>query len=348
MLVQVETFVFASKLWSLTLSITTPIVHSIARQYVYRHDSGSLDSLACVAGKSFAPLTTVPGGSLQFEIVSNVFLSPLRNIPGPFLAKVTPKWLIFVDLAGYRTLTLHKLHQRYGSAVRIGPQEVSFSNPEMVKEIYGQQTVFMKAPIYDNFSSPPIGIFSMRGKAQHSERRRLLSHAFSQVNLSETEPLIEQQIQKLVRRVEANLSKPLDMLELFRMTAFDIVGRVFSWHQLSSRVLTICELGELFLGQSFGGLDSDRPPQFLVDMDNAFIIGSLERSFPWMCAILRFLHVPAVENFLASRVRLSGVGAPSPIKSVRCTDLTLHRSTGSGRSRLMLPNTAETRGGKIF
>lgn len=161
---------------------------------------------------------------LLVQIIYNIFLSPLRSIPGPFLAKITAQWLIIVDMAGNRTTTIHRLHQKYGSSVRIGPNEISYSNVEIVKELYSQQTQFMKAPVYEVFVVPPVGIFSMRDKAAHSQRRRLLSHAFSQSNLLDTEPIIKQIISKLVVHVQVGLGKPVDMLLWFRLTAFDIVG----------------------------------------------------------------------------------------------------------------------------
>jgi cytochrome P450 len=159
-----------------------------------------------------------------WRLLNNVFLSPLRSIPGPFLAKLTGEWLIFVDFAGSRTSTIHKLHQKYGTAVRVGPTEVSFSNIESVKDIYGQQTAFMKAPIYDKMSLPPLGIFSLRDRVEHTQRRKLLSHAFSQSALNDTEPTIHTLIEKLVGRVKRNLGKPLNMLLWFRCLSLDIVG----------------------------------------------------------------------------------------------------------------------------
>lgn len=152
------------------------------------------------------------------------FLSPLRSIPGPILAKFTEKWLVVLDMAGKRTLTIHHLHEKYGNSVRIGPNEVSFSNSETVKELYGQNTQYMKAPVYDNFVTPPVGIFSMRDKAAHSQRRRLLSHAFSQSNLLNAEPIISQVISKLLEQLRGKIDQPVDALLLFRLTAFDIVG----------------------------------------------------------------------------------------------------------------------------
>lgn len=192
--------------------------------------------------------------------------------------------------------------------MRVGPEEVSYANVGVVKEIYGQQTEYLKAPVYDDFSTAPVGIFSMRNKAEHSQRRRLLSHAFSQSNLTNTEPLIKQQIEKLVASVDGSVGKPLDMLALFRMVAFDIIG---TW--LILRTISILSadahytIGELFLGQSFGGLDSTRTPPFLVDMDHAFMVAGVQANFPVMYHVLRRLPIPSIKHFLESRDRLREV-----------------------------------------
>lgn len=159
------------------------------------------------------------------QVLYNCFLSPLRHIPGPLLARLTGKWLVFVDLAGDRTSTINRLHQRYGSAVCVGPNEVSFAAIDVVKEIYGQQTVYMKAPIYDTFSLKPLGIFSLRDRQAHSQRRRLLSHAFSQSNLNGCEPLLVDHLDKLFVNVFKRIGQPLDMFAMFRMLALDIVGK---------------------------------------------------------------------------------------------------------------------------
>ncbi|KEF60630.1 uncharacterized protein A1O9_02191 [Exophiala aquamarina CBS 119918] len=229
---------------------------------------------------------------VTWKVVYNVFFSPLRSIPGPFLAKITPQWLTIIDMAGYRTITIHRLHQKYGSSVRIGPNEVSYSNPDIVKELYSQQTQFMKAPSYETFVVPPVGIFSMRDKAAHSQRRRLLSHAFSQSNLYDTEPIIGQIISKLVAHLEGRLGKSTDMLLWFRLTAFDIVG-------------------ELFLGQSSGGLEKLEPPRLLEDIDRFFIIGGIAGSFPWLVRLLHLLPIPAVWDFLGAKDRIVQYGRSS-------------------------------------
>ena len=160
--------------------------------------------------------------------MNNRVLSPLRQVPGPLLASLSGKWLILIDLAGNRTTKIHELHKQYGPAVRIGPKEVSFSDISCIKEVYGQQTAYTKAPIYETFSVKPLGIFSLRDKTMHSERRRLLSHAFSQANLYDTEPLIAEKVDRLNQLVQDHADQPLNIFALFRMLALEVVGKVLS------------------------------------------------------------------------------------------------------------------------
>ncbi|KAL6245652.1 hypothetical protein RBB50_007651 [Rhinocladiella similis] len=224
------------------------------------------------------------------KVVFGVFFSPLRKIPGPLLARLTPLWLRFVDISGNRTSTIHRLHQKYGSTVLIGPDEISVSDIANVKDLYGQQTNFVKAPVYTSMSMPPLGIFSMRDKALHSQRRRLLSHAFSQSNLQDCEPLIHEQIQKLLKTLQQCLNQPIDMLNWFRLAAFDVVG-------------------ELFLGQSFGGLESGVTPQFLSDIELFFVLADLQWNNPWLASLLSYVPLASVRHFMGAMQRLADYGA---------------------------------------
>jgi hypothetical protein len=62
--------------------------------------------------------------------------SPLRHIPGPLPAKLTAQWLFWIGVAGRRSSYLHRLHQRYGPVVRVGPNEVSFASAAAAQDIY--------------------------------------------------------------------------------------------------------------------------------------------------------------------------------------------------------------------
>ena len=80
---------------------------------------------------------------LSLSITSyRLFYHPLRAFPGPWTAKLT-KWVDFWHTApGKRHEWLPALHEKYGHIVRIGPNELSFSNPGAVKYLHGAQVCF--------------------------------------------------------------------------------------------------------------------------------------------------------------------------------------------------------------
>lgn len=80
------------------------------------------------------------------------FTSPLRNIPGPWHTSYTSLALKWQELHANRTTWVHELHILYGPAVRLGPNEVSFSSYDAVKEIYcSGGSGYDKTEFYDLF-----------------------------------------------------------------------------------------------------------------------------------------------------------------------------------------------------
>lgn len=67
--------------------------------------------------------------------VSNA--TPLRKIPGPFLARITKLWIVNITRQHRRHVHDISLHQHYGPVVRIAPKEVLFASPNAVRMIYG-------------------------------------------------------------------------------------------------------------------------------------------------------------------------------------------------------------------
>lgn len=73
---------------------------------------------------------------LILRALYSVFLHPLRNVPGPRLAKVTELWRTNRYFRGYWHRDVLDLHRQYGPVVRISPNEVSIVSPELSKTIY--------------------------------------------------------------------------------------------------------------------------------------------------------------------------------------------------------------------
>lgn len=61
------------------------------------------------------------------------------------MAKFTTKWLSIKDHYGVRTATLHDCHMKYGPVIRVAPDELVFSDPAIIKQIYGFNPSYEKS-----------------------------------------------------------------------------------------------------------------------------------------------------------------------------------------------------------
>ncbi|KAL8926911.1 MAG: hypothetical protein Q9208_002720 [Pyrenodesmia sp. 3 TL-2023] len=86
---------------------------------------------------------------------------------------------------------------------------------------------------YDAFVSIRRGLFNTRDRAEHTRKRKTVSHTFSAKSISQFEPFIEANLQELVRqwnRISDTATKAgeqyadMDCLHWFNYTAFDIIG----------------------------------------------------------------------------------------------------------------------------
>ncbi|KAI0378814.1 benzoate 4-monooxygenase cytochrome P450 [Hypomontagnella monticulosa] len=168
-------------------------------------------------------------------IIYNLYFHPLSKIPGPWTAAVSECFKIV------------ELHNKYGKAVRIAPNEVSFNTAQSWKDIYGQRQghqLFLKGAFYGGGVFATSGITSIISESRpevHREMRGYLSGAFSDRAVVEQEELVAQSIDKFIRLVDVRGSGPkgVDMSIMFESMTFDIVG-------------------DLAFGESFGALDSNK------------------------------------------------------------------------------------------
>lgn len=155
---------------------------------------------------------------------------------------------------------MEELHDKYGIAVRIGPNHVSFTSCEAVNAIYAHGGKYNKTNFYQSFQvyAQHPSIFSDIDPKSHADRRRAVSSAYSMTSLvgleKSVEPLIETLIEKIrltVKRASNEEQKGaravLDMSKWMHYFAMDAVG-------------------ELAFGQSFGFVQKGGD-------ENAFLLG---------------------------------------------------------------------------
>lgn len=99
--------------------------------------------------------------------------SPLGRIPGPFWARFTDLWRLVDHYRCTQIETQRRLHEQLGPAVRIGPNMVSLSDPELVAVVYSTRGEYVKVGYASLPCSPsaPRPILS-RGNGRVGARQR--------------------------------------------------------------------------------------------------------------------------------------------------------------------------------
>lgn len=102
--------------------------------------TGELDKrsyLVLISHLTLPKVASLVAVVLLIKILYNIYLHPLRKIPGPFLAKATELWRTRKYVKGQWHQDILDLHQRYGPVVRISPNEVSFVDKDALEQVYG-------------------------------------------------------------------------------------------------------------------------------------------------------------------------------------------------------------------
>ncbi len=147
----------------------------------------------------------------------------MRRLPGPFLAKFTGAWIVLIDLSGNRTATIHKLHQQHGRVVRVAPDQLCFTSPEALKDIYGANSKLGKAPIYETLGFKST--FTTIDRHEYRVMKKRILPSFSPAFVASLEPIVHRQVANLIKCLDKRVGTPLDVLPWFRMLALSVVGK---------------------------------------------------------------------------------------------------------------------------
>ncbi|KAM0753448.1 cytochrome P450 [Meredithblackwellia eburnea MCA 4105] len=228
---------------------------------------------------------------------------PLRNVPGPLIAKITPYYLSFKAITGNRSIYIESLHKKYGRTVRVGPNEISTIDTEAVATIFAQGTHFKKDEgFYDRFQidQGAPGILNMADKVQHARRRRLMSSAFAKSNI--------------VRLEEFVRGKAVVLAEHFRKDTVE--GNVTNFLQ-DFRLFTADVVCHATFGNDLKMIDSRELHPFVAAVDQSLTISAAEIASPLIYNIVKAFYVQfaSEENklrlaFESQQRALHGFGEP--------------------------------------
>ena len=112
-------------------------------------------------------------------------------------------------------------HEKYGSVVRVAPDELSYISSKCWNDIYGfrhgKPEMAKESPFYKSRSAPHALINSP--KERHGFLRRLMSRGFSEAALRDQEPTVKSYFDLLMRRLgdESTAGRAVDMTSWYNV-----------------------------------------------------------------------------------------------------------------------------------
>ncbi|KAI9834154.1 MAG: hypothetical protein M1826_005265 [Phylliscum demangeonii] len=227
-------------------------------------------------------------GLIVLYVVYYRFLHPLSKVPGPFWASLSRLWLVKHARSGEMHRTAIALHRRYGPLVRTGPNEVSVSDPQAVKMIYGLATKFPKSNWYRVWQGKrKFDLFAERNESIHTSQRRLVSNLYSMAAVKELEASFDKAITVFVQRMTEQQGRVVDMALWLQLFAFDIIG-------------------EITFSKPFGFMKAGKEDGSFRQIDNALRSAIWVGQVPWLYRLNEML-TPLIGNRLAINSRHGGI-----------------------------------------
>lgn len=90
-------------------------------------------------------------------------------------------------------------HDCIGPFVRIAPNHLSIADPDALQIVYAHGNGSLKSNFYDAFVSIQRGLFNTRSRPEHTRKRKIVSHIFSQKSVMEFEPHVREYVTQLFR-----------------------------------------------------------------------------------------------------------------------------------------------------
>ncbi|KAI0706787.1 cytochrome P450 [Cerioporus squamosus] len=165
---------------------------------------------------------------------------PLAGYPGPVLARVSKLWAVWHMWRGRQHHVIIELHQRYGTFVRIGPNDLSIADVKAVTQVLGASGLPKEYTARKN-PKTPNSLFTMTGE-EHANRRRLWNRGMSNESLKNYEPDIAKRSDELVHFLKTSARcGNVDLNRAVGYFTFDFMGDMAfgkSFDMLTSRDTT--------------------------------------------------------------------------------------------------------------
>ncbi|KAK1757894.1 cytochrome P450 [Echria macrotheca] len=200
----------------------------------------------------------------------------LRHVPGPFLASFSYLWLARVQRSGRMGPIYRDLPAKYGSLVRIGPNEVTTDDPEVIRRMSSARTRYVRDSWYlaGRWTPYEKHFFNELDSQAHDAQKARVLTAYTGKTVDGFEGTVDEQVAALVDLVRRKyLTKPGSEI---RKADFAVVISYF----------TMDVITKIGTGEAFGYLRTDSDVfDFLAEVRSMWWIIGLTLDIPWVRAL---------------------------------------------------------------
>ncbi|KAE9369395.1 cytochrome P450 monooxygenase-like protein [Stipitochalara longipes BDJ] len=208
-------------------------------------------------------------------LIYRIFFHPLRHFPGPFTARLSKlSHVLRLLKTSDNYAQADRLHKKYGDIVRIGPNELSITIPDIIPLIYGPGSKCTKTAWYDVVGLPNKSLQLERDRVTHDKRRKVWDRAFSTKSLRDYESRIIGHADTLVTQLQDRSGQEVDASLWFNFYSFEVMG-------------------DLAFGNSFGMLTSGKKHHGLEALQEGMAPLGIITPLPWAIPIFQALPQPA-------------------------------------------------------
>ena len=137
-----------------------------------------------------------------FRDVKGLRRYPAMNV----LAGFTNLPFMLLSHQGFRSRKLQQLHAAGNPVIRTGPNSLSYSDPQAIKDIYGHNTKCTKDDQYIIQAGTHFHLADVVEKKEHARKRKVLSSAYALKNLEEWEYKVADKTQRMLNQFDKRCS----------------------------------------------------------------------------------------------------------------------------------------------
>ncbi|KAK2766963.1 hypothetical protein FQN54_006279 [Arachnomyces sp. PD_36] len=209
------------------------------------------------------------------KFIWNYLTSPCKSFPGPFAAKFTHLWRFFDVWNGRCDITHNRLHRKYGPAVKMGPNIISLSDPNVIGKVFTARNPWTKSDMHKVNDVVINGVrlsnfFSTRDEHWHATAIKPIKSLYSMSRVTDVEYGVDKSIRAYTKKLQEKFidgPKPevCDMSDWMLYFAWDTMSEI-----TFKRTLGLVEAGEDKTGLlkiSSGSLDYFAPVCQIPELD---------------------------------------------------------------------------------